>query len=589
MKTNFAFYGTAGLTALAVAVSATYDTSSTANAQAIERNPAPLEFGKRTSALTPRELVDIKQDPTPFGVALSKLVVVDERANGAGIKRRRGAKGVVLSQAGEVGNSDALEARLAPFLGKPLSFQLISELQVEVTRHYREAGLPLVNVTIPPQEISDGGLQVNVITFLLGEKRLAGESRTPTDFVLNQLRTIEGDEVVPSSLSADIDWLNQNPHRGIQGVFEPGKEYGTTDIVLEVEDRRPWTGYAGISNTGTSGTFKTRFFTGFNTTALPWPDHQLSYRFTAAPDNLTEFRLFKNGNEKGYLSHALSYFVPITTKSGQRRKLTFELLNADSFTDTGAATTARNLNNSLSAELAALLPRQTQGDFTVSPEIFGKLAYETLDKNQFFNGTLASTEDTTNIRASLGARAITSGQLFGQSARGSFEVSLDVGQADSSLSGNDTYAYLSFTGGQTIALPNQNSLAVSLRGQVTGSDLTSLDQFGVGGVGSVRGYETNEVSSNSAVVLNIELRGQPITSETADMNTVFQPYGFFDLGYSGGTNVTDDEELASIGVGFNSQIGKSLTAKAEAAYALSSAAETEQGDFALHFEIVGRF
>jgi len=499
------------------------------------------------------------------------------------------AKGVVLSKAGKLDNPDALSTRLAPFLGKPLSFQLISQIQVEVTRHYREAGLPLVNVTIPPQEISDGGLQVNVITFLLGEKRLAGESRTPSEFILKQLRTMKGDEVVPANLSADIDWLNQNPHRGIQGVFEPGKAYGTTDIVLEVEDRRPWSGYVGLSNTGTSGTFKTRFFTGFNTTALPWPDHQLSYRFTAAPQNVTEFRLFRNGDEKGYLSHALSYFVPITTKSGQRRKLTFEALYADSFTDTGAATSARNLNTSLSAELAVPLARSTRGAFTVSPELFGKLAYETLDKNQFFGGALASAEDVTNIRASIGARASTRGKLFGQNARGNFAISLEAGQSDSSLNGNDSYAYLTFSGGQTIALPGENSLAVSLRGQLAGNDLTSLDQFGVGGVGTVRGYETNEVSGNSGAALSIELRGKPITTAAAGANTVIQPYGFFDFGYAGTTNVTDDQELASIGFGVNSQLGNGLTAKAEAAYALNSLSETEKGDFTLHFELVGRF
>lgn len=582
MTSTFKRGATIGLLATALSTSPNF-------AQVVEQNPAPLVFGERTSALTARELVKINPDKTPFGVAFKRVILVNERLHGNKIKPSGGKAGIVFDHLGEIENAAALEARLTPYLGTPMSFATIGEIQIAITQFYRDAGLPLVNVTVPPQEISSGGLQVNVITFQLGEKTLEGSSQTPKAFVLQQLRVGPGDQIDPASLGEDIDWLNQNPHRRVRGVFEPGASYGTSDIVLQVEDSRPWSGYAGISNAGTKGTFRTRAFTGFNTTALPWPDHQLSYRLTAAPENISDFRLGSNGTEKGYLSHAVSYFIPYTSASGHRAKFTLEALYADSFAESGTPLTVRNKSFILGAEAAMPLAQIKTGDFALHPEIYAKIGYETLDKEQFFTGTSVSDDDISNARLSLGFRARTRGQLFGRATSGSFDFALENGKSDSSLSGDNSYTYLRFSAGQSFGLTDTLALAVSMRGQVSTGALGTLDQLGFGGVGSVRGYDTNALAGNAGATFSAELRHAPLQFAPNGQSVTLQPYAFADLGRVAPTATTPREDLSSIGLGFNSQINERFTFKAEAAHTLSSTSVSSSGATRAHFELVTRF
>ena len=56
--------------------------------QVVERHPAPLIFGAATPALTPAGLLNRHDDPTPFGVALNGITLVDARAHGAGRRSR---------------------------------------------------------------------------------------------------------------------------------------------------------------------------------------------------------------------------------------------------------------------------------------------------------------------------------------------------------------------------------------------------------------------------------------------------------------------------------------------------------------------
>jgi len=375
----------------------------------------------------------------------------------------------------------------------------------------------------------------------------------------------------------------------VTGVFEPGLEYGTTNFVLQVEEKRPWSAYAGVSNSGTSGTFRSRVFAGINTTSLPWPDHQLSYRLTTSPDNLAELRVLNNGNEKGYLSHALSYFIPITTQAGQRYKLTFEALYSDSYSDTGEPLTSRNTSTILSAELARKLAK-TGDDWVFEPELYGKLSYETLKKSTFFALAAQPVDEIDNIRVSVGARARTTGMMFGKAAKGDIDLALETGRSDSSLSGENNYTYVRFSANQSVAVTDDLALAASLRGQFAPSGLSSLNQFGVGGAGSVRGYGTNELSGNSGLVASIELRGSPFQLSSSGVETTLQPYGFIDLGRAGKSDAgTSGETLSSIGFGANSQLGERLTGKFEVAHTLNSTPNTDSGETTMHFELVSRF
>ena len=561
-------------------------------AQAIEENPAPLIFGKRTSALTPYELVEISDDPTPFGVPLNTLVIVDTRLSGAKIVDRGDmSAGINTKGASPIAQNAAFQKRLEKYLGKPLSFKVIRELQREITQEYRDQGRPLVNIVVPPQEISDKGLQINVTTFVLAEKKIEGDSREATEFLEKQILLNKDDEINSKRLIDDIDWLSQNPYRKVQGVFEPGKEPGTTNVILEIEELRPWSAYAGVSNSGTTATGKERMFFGFNTTNLPGADHQLSYRFTASPDSIGRGELFKGGNQKGYLSHAASYFIPITTAQGDRYKLTFEANYVDSFAVSNSNISADSKTAIYGIELAKPLAKRDK-DWDISPELYAKLAYKDYNKETFFTGVSVADEETKTTQLSFGVRGRVSGKIFDKPSNGSFDISLENGSSKTAGAAAAQFTYLQFSGDQEVALTNETSFLVRLRGQYSGKELHSLEQMGFGGGNTVRGYETNELSSQSGLAVTLEYRAKPWVIDKGKVKARIRPYGFMDYANVAkvkGLTGSNSDTMHSIGLGLSAGIGKNLSAKLEIGRALRSAGSTNSGSNSTQFELVARF
>lgn len=540
----------------------------------VEINQAELLQGAPKATLTPLEVVDLGQDPTPFGVNVRSLAVRDTRA-------------------GDNALTPELEARLQKFQGQSLSFKLLSEIQAEITNHYRDIGQPLVSVTVPPQEISSGDVKFEVVSFVLAQKEVSGNKRTPSDYLLDQVRAKPGDVINSDRLVEDVNWLNLNPFRQVQGVFEPGSEFGTTNIILEVSENRPWAGFVGIANTGNPLTGEERIFTGFNTSALPFNDHQLAYQFTASPSMLERGRFFNAENdESGYAAHSLTYFAPLTFGNGQRVKLTFQIYRTSSFSITPGALVFDTLSETTGASVEAAVPLPKVGRrFTLFPELVATLDYKKRDEDQFAPGFPTSFAETEVTQYSIGVRANTVGQFFGKNASGGLSATILRGDTKQSTVADSQNTYFRFDANQRVQINDGLSIAAEISGQISSGTLSALDEFGVGGVGTVRGYESNEVAGSSGVAASLEVIGAPISLADGNVPISVSPYGFFDIGYVEGDAAlaTASETISSVGFGGRFSVGAGATATLEAARALSDGVSTLSGDTTIHFNLTARF
>jgi hemolysin activation/secretion protein len=539
-------------------------------AETPEINKAKIKLGAPKASLTPSDVIDLGQDPTPFGVSLQKVRVENSRTDNA------------------ISNP-ALQARIAPLIGQDLSFKLLSDIQAAVTKYYRSIGRPLVSVTVPPQEISDGAIKVDVTTFILSKKQVEGQTKTSEEYLKNQVRLAQGDEINANRLVEDINWLNLNPFRRVQGVFEPGKEFGTTNVIIEVKEDRPWSAFVGISNSGNASTGETRLFAGFNTAALPWPDHQLAYQFTTSADTLKEGRLFNSGtDEAGYVSHAATYFAPLTFGT-TRAKFTLQGYFASSYSTPSNVIATQSDTAGISAELA--FPLSKVGDkYSLFPEIYGKLDYKKKDEDQFFGGAAVGTSDTKVRQISVGIRANTFGELLGKSSTGGVDLSLVSSNTSINSSSSTSTTFLKFSAQQTLGLSDDISVSVNISGQASNRSLSPLDQFGIGGVGTVRGYNSSEASSNSGIAASIEFAGKPIPLGGDGIFPIsISPFGFVDAGYVRPTTTTASETLSSVGLGGRFTLGKSATATLEAAHSLTDGPSTRSGKTTVHFNIAAQF
>jgi hemolysin activation/secretion protein len=129
--------------------------------ETVERNlpPAPVS---ETPQLAPPNLIATKASDKPIDGRLSSLTFL-----GPGdrvIAPSRAKPGVNVGRIAFI-DDPGFSARLAPFLGKPVSLKLIADIEAVVAGWYREKGRPFVSVSTPKQEVTGGVLQVRVIEF----------------------------------------------------------------------------------------------------------------------------------------------------------------------------------------------------------------------------------------------------------------------------------------------------------------------------------------------------------------------------------------------------------------------------------------
>ena len=559
-------------------------------AQTVEEHPAPILQGTQVTTLSAGLFAERPNDPTSFGVALSGLLLVDAHANGGKLLPHGEISGVNTSFGGPTAQNDALRKLLTRYVGQPLSFRLLSQIQTDITQFYRDNGRSLVSVTVPQQEITGGVVQINVTAFVLAATTIEGADPATLAFLNRQVRLKPGQEVDTDRLLDDVNWLNQNPFRHVSVVFEPGQAPDSTVLTLQVKTGRTWSGYVGISNAGTTDTGQLRVYGGVNISALPWKDQQLSYQFTGSPDSLAKFRLWDAGTDKGYLSHALSYFIPITTQSGFRTKLSFGASHISSYSDPGGFFTSGTETVVLNSELAFPLPK-TSGRFSLVPELYAQVEYNDYDKVGFFGGIpVPGLGDKTQLlHAAIGLRTGMNGPIFNKNSRGSADVALVFGRRETEGLATSTYAYGKFTLKEEVFLARDKSLALRFSGQKSRDDLHPLEQMALGGDSTVRGYPVNGVAGNTAYAASIEYRAPPWSFKVAKQDATFRPHIFADYGFAEPGGLFPDASMASVGFGGEFELGKNMVGTVDLAQTLKAAGGTAANAPSIAFQLTARF
>ena len=285
---------------------------SIAQAQVVERN-LPPEPPRRASAikLDTNDLLK-SDDATPLGVNVQAIVLIGANA---GAKSVTGAKGIDVSEVSGV-DAAALREQLTSFVDRPLSRKLIAEVQAAVATAYREAGRPFVSVTLPPQEVSSGVLQLRVIVFKVDGIKVTGAAAD--SYKQSRIRLVPGQEIDARKLETDLDWANRNSFRQVEAVFGPGKDLGLTDVNIQVTDRKPWQVYAGYANSGTLLTDRNRYYVG--AIGAPSADIVASYQLTSSGNFWVDDGVFSRTDDAKYVSQAGRLLTPLGLRTSSQSR-----------------------------------------------------------------------------------------------------------------------------------------------------------------------------------------------------------------------------------------------------------------------------
>jgi hemolysin activation/secretion protein len=148
--------------------------------------------------------------------------------------RRITVEGVTLLSKQEIKNITSM------FEGKELSLKAMQKVADLITDEYRKKGYTTSRAFIPPQTIRDGLLIVRVVEGKLGNLEIKGNRYFKTSLLEKNIGIKPAGYFDYSALQRSLVYINEHPDRTAKAILVPGREPGTTDIIIEVEDVFPF-------------------------------------------------------------------------------------------------------------------------------------------------------------------------------------------------------------------------------------------------------------------------------------------------------------------------------------------------------------
>jgi hemolysin activation/secretion protein len=524
-------------------------------------------------------------DDTPLGVDLSAIrLIPDQDQTDAGTAP--GSEPIEVAEG--VSAPADLKAKLEPLLGTPLSMALLADLAKTVIEAWRNEDFPIVDVYFPEQDITAGRVQVVVREALLGEVRINDVVHSDPAYLKGNIRLAPGDRIDRRVLETDLDWLNRNPIRRVNLIYDRGTEDGTSDVVLDTIEEDPFTVYAGLANTGVPLTGEHEWSAGFNWLNPLGGEQSAGYQFGANLD----FETLE--------SHTAMYraFLPWRHELRLLGAAVFSDVPADPADPAAVGIGGENLQATIDYVIPLPRLRSFRG---LRHEFSAGLDWKSTNTDLIFGGfnAIASSAEIFQFRTAyeavwkdrLGYQLVSLASIWspGNVLNHNDDPSFDALRQDATA--DYWYGYAEIERG--LKLPAEWNLILRGRGHLTDDRLLSTEQLLAGGYLTVRGFDENFTRGDSGAILNLELVSPPfsllgrVNPKCRDeWNALF----FYD-----GAALTNSDPLPgelspglqSTGLGFNCRIGETAFLRAAYGWVLQTSGvdETGMADGRMHFGV----
>ena len=426
-----------------------------------------------------------------------------------------------------VSQAEAQEV-LTPFNNRKLTLAQINEAASAVSDLYQKKGR-IAQAVVPPQDIKDGVIEIKIIEGRVGaiiiepafeEDPPRLSSKVTTKFL--SYSNPEGGLVDLDGLERSLSLINEIPGVRAEGSLEPGKDDGTTDIRVKVDELSRISGRVELTNYGSASTGSGQAILSLGLNDLMGIGDSGTIDIIGSAGSIfAQARYFIPGNSDGLrigvgastLSYnTLSQYTPLgnPSSSGTANTGGFYSTYALERTARSNKTVSFNVENktyinygsSQDPNLAGQGSQQTQ-NYSINSATLG------LQGNQFIGD--ASWVWSTNaiygnlhINNSLQA-AQDSGNLStvpDSILQACQNIACPYGQNTSGGYGKMTLAsYFN----KPLPLKNTNFL-FSFNGQLANKNLNSAEQFYLGGPYGVRAYPVSQGGGAQGAVASIELK-----------------------------------------------------------------------------------
>ena len=442
---------------------------------------------------------------------------------------------------------ERLATAYQPFIGKKVSQADLAAIAGAVGDVYRADGFHLSRAIVPPQDVADGGVRIQVIEGGISEVELKGDGaeqfgiRAMLGPVLSEL---------PSRLATlERQLLLVNARPGVRITDSQIEEIGTASgrfrLVICVQTWHVYASY-GVDNLGSSSVGPWQSYATAAYNSLITPGDTLAVNLATTPGDVRQLRFGR-----------ISYDVPIGIDGvrvgasglysevwpGDYRRLFSDNTKTEAFELRASVVPLQTQRSTLTLTAATGFSNFTERD-TFGPIYNDRIRTFSLNADYKLQDSLAGTNYlTVNWRQGL--------DILGASRTNDFTSVLDASPKFSALN-------YWFTRYQTIT--DAFSLKLASAGQVASGPMFLSQQFYLGGVAFGRGYGAAEISGDNGIAGSLELRfDQKLSYKYL---TGYQLYGFVDSGlaWNDGFRPADGVALTSAGGGVRFFLGGDLQA-----------------------------
>jgi hemolysin activation/secretion protein len=543
-----------------------------ASAAAAAASASQKEADKRAAA-----------DSKPLGVRLRGLVLVPRKTK-LPAKDQRQVFAADPSLHLPAGLAEALQRE---FIGRDLSMAVLNSMVQKINKSYQGTDFPLVDAYLPEQDITQGHVQIVVREAVLGQVKVEGATqRSHPGYMQRQVSVKPGERIDTRKISGDVAWLNQNPIRNVNVIYERGTKDGTSDVILKTKENNLVKAYMGYANSGLRATGLNQVSGGITMLQLFGTEQSLTYTFT--------------GNQEldRLKAHALVWDIPLPW----RHRLQLLGVYVDSSTQTGQAAGPlgvngrnRQLTGAYTIPLASAWSKLQHKailalDYksTTSDILFGGSTFSntTAEVFQFRVGYNIQVNDPLGFTRFGISSIFSPGNVLGHNNYAAFDSLRAGSQAK--------YWYAKGELDRLLRLPAGFSILMHTAGQYTDARLLPTEQMLAGGYQTVRGFNESSARGDRGIIANFELNMpmlhlMGVNGKTADNLNTFVFYDFAYLQSVGGYASEPNLNLQSTGLGLRYSLGSNMDLRLAYGWNLRSTGLVQAPSGRLHFGMNVRY
>lgn len=478
-----------------------------------------------------------------------------------------------------------IEKMLALYANRPLTFSDLREATVKVEKLHADAGFEVVRAIIPEQDLTPGGtLTIQIVDARLDAVKVNGNEHFSSDQIRRSLVVLSPGALINTmDMDKNLRVLNDNPAISARVTLEPSDKPALVDAQVKVQDQNPLGAYVTFDNTGTQATGRYRLGLVVIDNNVFGLGHMLSAQTVTSPGRWSDVEVY-----------GLNYRIPFFAQNGIL-DLTYNdsNVNAGTFSVGSSSLNVQGAGTTAGIKWTQFLNRLSGMD----QRLFFSFDHKQFTSQVLLNNSGSSlTPDLQSDPYTIGYSLLDQRNALSRQLQLTYSKNYVMGgqnstaqYAKSNSQSKADFDVLRLNSSWSDQIFSRFRFTAALDGQYSSYSLISGEQFGAGGVYSVRGFEERAVSGDSGLRESFELLSPNVLSDKSPYLKRLQYAAFVEGAQLRSNAVTpptpSETRILSAGVGLRFALTARDQVRLDLARVVSGTVVEPHGDMKLHLSI----